>query len=205
MNEAKKNRSIGHWIMVVIGIILCIVLTPILIINVTLIVKGIVDEDHVPDFAGYSPLIVLSDSMVPTIYSGDLIIVKTIDPPEVEVGDVISFKEDEAVITHRIVAIETTPSGQLQFTTKGDVNSTEDIKKVSQEDLVGEYIVRIPGVGTVAMFLQTPTGLIIFVAVPLALFIIYDILSRRNRSKKEKQLTDELMQEIERLKSDKES
>ena len=205
MNEAKEKRSIGHSIMVVVGIVLCVILTPILIINVTLIVKGIINEERVPSFAGYSPLIVLSDSMEPTIYSGDLIIVKTIDPREVEVGDVISFKEDEAVITHRIVAIETTPSGQLQFTTKGDVNSTEDIKKVSQEDLVGEYIARIPGVGTVAMFLQTPTGLIIFVAVPLALFIIYDILSRRNRSKKEKQLTDELMQEIERLKSDKES
>ncbi len=205
MNEAKEKRSIGHSIMVVVGIVLCVILTPILIINVTLIVKGIIDEERVPSFAGYSPLIVLSDSMEPTICSGDLIIIKAIDPQDAQVGDVISFKEDEAVITHRIVAIETTSSGELQFTTKGDINNTEDIKKVSQEDLVGEYIVRIPGVGTVAMFLQTPTGLIIFVAVPLALFIIYDILSRRNRSKKEKQLTDELMQEIERLKSDKES
>lgn len=205
MNEVKENRSIGHSIMVAIGVILCIVLTPILIINVTLIVKGIIDEDNVPDFAGYSPLIVLSDSMVPTIYDGDLIIVKKVDPQEVKVDDVISFKEDQAVITHRIIAMETTMLGKLQFTTKGDANNTEDIKKVSEEDLVGEYILRVPGVGTVAMFLQTPAGMIIFVAIPLAIFIIYDILSRRSRSKKEKQLTDELMKELERLKSNKES
>ncbi len=205
MNEVKENRSIGHSIMVAIGVILCIVLTPILIINVTLIVKGIIDEDNVPDFAGYSPLIVLSDSMVPTIYDGDLIIVKKVDPQEVKVDDVISFKEDQAVITHRIIAMETTTLGKLQFTTKGDANNTEDIKKVSEEDLVGEYILRVPGVGTVAMFLQTPAGMIIFVAIPLAIFIIYDILSRRSRSKKEKQLTDELMKELERLKSNKES
>ena len=86
MNEQKKNK-----ILTIIGIILCVILVPILIVNLTLIVKSYTNKDEVPAIGGYSPMIVLTDSMLPEISSGDLIIAQRIDPKDVKVGDVISF------------------------------------------------------------------------------------------------------------------
>ena len=48
-----------------VGIILCIILVPILVVNVTMIIKGLVNKDKVPTVGGFAPMIVLSDSMNP--------------------------------------------------------------------------------------------------------------------------------------------
>ena len=46
-----------------VGIVLCVVFIPLLLINVTLIVKSYTNPNDVPDFMGYKPFIVLSGSM----------------------------------------------------------------------------------------------------------------------------------------------
>ena len=67
-SHAKKKHSFGVWD--VLAIALCIVLLPILAVNTTLIVKGLASSEAVPTFAGYAPMIVLSDSMYPHIERG---------------------------------------------------------------------------------------------------------------------------------------
>lgn len=52
--------------------------------------------------------------------------------------------------------------------------------------------------------MQTIPGLIVCVILPLAAFIVYDVLRRRKIEKLEKSETAALMAEIERLKSEKE-
>ena len=51
--------------MTVVGIILCVILVPILVVNVTMIIKGLVNKDKVPTVGGFAPMIVLTDSMNP--------------------------------------------------------------------------------------------------------------------------------------------
>ena len=55
---------------------MCIILIPILLINITLIAKSFINKDEVPSIGGVLP-IVLTDSMHPKIESGDLIICHT--------------------------------------------------------------------------------------------------------------------------------
>ena len=69
----KEKTSTSHKIFSIIGIVLCIILIPILIINITLIIKSNIGKDEVPSVGGYFPMIVLTDSMNPDIKSGDLI------------------------------------------------------------------------------------------------------------------------------------
>jgi hypothetical protein len=64
---------------------------------------------------------------------------------------------------------------------------------------VGIYRFRLAGVGDFAMFLQTPLGMIIFMGIPLCLFVIADIIRRRKDDKEEDKKTAELQAEIERL------
>ena len=41
--------------------------------------------------------------MVPTLRSGDLLMIKDVDPAEIEVGDIITVRYDDSSIAHRWV------------------------------------------------------------------------------------------------------
>lgn len=205
MPQSNKEKStVSHKVLTAIGVILCIILIPILIINVTLIVKSYTNTEEVPTFGGYAPLIVLTGSMEPDIMSGDLIFVKQIDGKDVNVHDVIAFFDPDgngtSILTHRVEEIYE-ENGTLYFRTKGDANNTEDRLPVSADKLVGIYVTRIGGAGNIAMFMQTTTGLIICVVVPLVLIIGWDIFRRKRYEKANQQDTEALLAELEALKA----
>ena len=97
----KEKNGLLQKIVGAVGIALCVVFVPLLLINVTLIVKSYTSPDKVPDFFGYKPFIVLSGSMEPSIMTGDMVFVKETDPDSLKVGDVIAYKSGSAVVTHR--------------------------------------------------------------------------------------------------------
>ena len=206
----KERTPTMHRILTVIGTVLCIILLPILIINCILIVKSFTSEE-VPNVAGTLPLIVLTDSMYPVIKSGDLIICHTVEPEEIQVGDVIAFFDPAGngttIVTHRVLEV-TEQAGQTAWRTKGDNNNTEDRLPVPADKLVAVYEdTRIPGAGKVALFMQTTPGLILCVICPMLLLVGYDMIRRRMYEKSNNKDTDALLQELEelrRLKAEKE-
>lgn len=197
--EKKKLRVID-----IVGVVLCIILVPILAINLTLIAKSYLNKDEVPRLGGYFPLIVLTDSMYPEIHAGDLIICHQGDADELEAGDIIAFYDPAGngttIVTHRIESITEGADG-AEITTKGDANNVADAKAVPEEDVVGEYLWRIPNLGNVAMFMQTSTGLIVCVVLPLVLMVAYDMIRRKQYEKKNRSEADELRAELEALKA----
>lgn len=204
--KTKEKASLTHNILTVVGTVMCVILLPILIINLILIVKSFTNADEVPSVGGVFPLIVLTDSMYPEIESGDLIINKTIEPEDVKVGDVISFFDPAGngttIVTHRVTAI-VEENGEIAFRTKGDYNNTEDKLAVPGESLVGIYQSRIPKAGNVAMFMQTTTGLIVCVVLPIVLLVAYDVIRRSIYEKNKKADTDALLAELEALRAEK--
>ena len=194
-----------HKTLNIIGIILCVILVPILIINCTLIVKSWINKDEVPSIGGVMPLIVLTDSMFPDIKSGDIIITKQADAEDIKVGDDISFFDPagngSSIVTHRVIEI-IEKDGQLSFRTKGINNNTEDRVTVPADKLVGKYTgVRIALAGNVALFMQTVPGLIVCVVVPIVLLVGYDMLRRRKYEKTHSTDVNALMAELEALKA----
>lgn len=207
--ETKEKSSIGHRIWTVIGIILCTILIPILIINCILLLKSKFNQKAVPDVGGIFPLIVLTDSMSPEFEGGDLIICKTADADSIKVGDVIAFFDPagngSTVVTHRVVEITTDADGNPAWRTKGDANNTEDQDLVPFDNLVGKWSsIRFAGMGKVAMFMQTSTGLIVCVVIPLVLLVGYDIIRRRMYDRKHTEDTEALKKELEELRKLKE-
>ena len=202
MTQKEKSRQ---KLLTIIGTVLCVILVPILVINLTLIVQSYVNTDEVPSIGGRSPLIVLTDSMLPEISSGDLIICQKIDPAEVKLNDVISFFDPagngSSVVTHRVIEI-VQEDGVTKWRTRGDNNNTEDKVLVPFENLVGIYTgTRIAGAGNVAMFLQTTPGLLICVVCPIVLLVGYDVLRRRKYDKAKQADTDALLAELEALRA----
>ena len=89
---------------------------------------------------------------------------------------------------------------------KGDKDgefTSRDLHEVDLEKkLVGIYTYkRIPGVGKVSMFMQSPAGWIICIAVPLLAFIAYEIISRKMKDKNNSKDMDALLAELEALKA----
>lgn len=202
----KKKSSATHKILTVLGTILCIILIPILVVNVTLIVKSYTNKELVPSVGGVFPLIVLTDSMYPVIESGDLIICNTASPAEIQVDDVISFFDPagngQSIVTHRVVEVLTAEDGTLSFRTKGDNNNTEDKTPVPEDSLVGVYKSRIPGAGNVAMFMQSTTGLVVCVVLPIVLLVAYDVIRRRRYEKSKNADNEALLAELEALRAE---
>ena len=202
----KEPTSKLHKTLTIVGIVLCVILVPMLIVNCTLIIKSFVNKEEVPNIGGLMPLIVLTDSMYPDIKSGDIIFCTTLDPEDVKVDDVISFFDPEgggssAVITHKVRSIYE-ENGKLYFKTYGINNNTDDVIPVPENKLVGRYTdVCLPGAGHIAMFMQTTAGFIVCVFLPLVLLVGYDIIRRRMYDKSKGNDMAALMAELEALKA----
>lgn len=191
-NDTKKRSKGGlcHRILTVIGIVICGFILPILVLNLLLLAKSIFAPGEVPRFLGLSPMIVVTNSMDPTISAGDMVIVRRTDPALVTEGDVISFYnpqniEKKGVITHRVIGIAEQADGTRVFTTKGDANNTPDPIAVPEDRLVGVYRESIPYLGKIALFMKTPGGMLLCVVLPLCLLMLYDTIMRRIAEKQE--------------------
>ena len=182
---------------------MCVVFGILLLFYVIIVIKGTVTPEVPPSVFGVTPMVVQSGSMSGNaedhIEVGDLIFTVSTDTDKLQTGDVISFMEDGLVITHRITAIDIDENGGKLFTTKGDANNVEDSKPVAEDQVIGIYRFRLAGVGDFAMFLQTPLGMLLFIGIPLCLFVIYDIIRRKKVNASEDKKTAALEAEVERL------
>jgi len=208
--EGKKGKgNAAHIIATVIGITLCAVLLPIVLINMTLVIKSYVNKDEVPTVFGMAPMVVQSNSMYPLIEVDDLIITKKISADKIVAGTqdaeipgtVVAYllRKDgkEVIITHRVVEITAAEDGARQFVTQGDANNTPDDAKVREGQVVGGYFLRIKGAGRIAMFMKEPIGMVLFVGLPLGLFVLYDAIRRALYSKKQRKMEQERIAGLE--------
>lgn len=207
-NQAQTTNKKKISVSTIIGIAFCAILLPILISNLILIIKGYSNPGEVPGYGNTKPLIVLTDSMYPTIKAGDMILIKVTDFDDVKEGDVIAFFESATerttTVTHRVKEINYDEDGnKVSFTTQGDANNIEDADKVTADMLIGVYKTRIPLLGDIAIFLKSTPGLIIAILVPLGLLVGYDVIRRKLYDKKNEEDTNELLKELELLRAEK--
>ena len=200
LRKEKPANSVGHVLLTILGAILCIIFIPILVMNTILIIKGAMDDSKPPSVFGYTPLVVLSGSMddgsADAILVGDLILVHDCDATKLQVNDIIAFMEGDYAVTHRIIAV----NDDGTYTTQGDANNVQDATPVTPDHVIGKYDRRFEGLGNVVLFIQSPKGMLVCIGIPLALFVIYDIIRRQMLLKKERIKQDQLKQEIEELK-----
>ncbi len=121
--------------------------TAILIMAVVLslfVFVQVINKGYVSIF-GYSLFRVATGSMEPNISVGALLLTKDDPIDTVEINDIVSFFSKEAymkgrIITHRVVAVEKSATGQVMLTTRGDANSSTDIHRVDEENFIGKVV-----------------------------------------------------------------
>lgn len=127
----------------------------------------------------YPALAVASQSMLPTLNVGDLIIVQGASPEEINAnyltGDIVVFKDAKGdLLVHRAVKVEEI-SGVYWFTTKGD-NVPGDKDQFSpwpSSRLVGKVVGRIPWVGNFALLLHSQQNIYLFTIVIIIIIAIF--------------------------------
>lgn len=152
---------------IILSSIFFAILAPILIINLTIIIKGIIYPNKIPDFMGYKPFIVLSGSMESSISVGDLVIVKETDYSKINKNDIIAFRHDDIVITHRVVEVINSDDGTI-YKSKGDSNDVVDDFFVKEADIEGVYVTKISGFGNIFMFLSKPMVMLVLTFITIA-------------------------------------
>ena len=170
MKAAKKGITV-----VIILALWIIILLAALFAFTTLATR---DEGNVSSLAGFTPMVVESDSMAPTFSKGDLIVIKKCDTASLNEGDIITFhtiiNNEYALNTHRIESIAEM-NGARSYVTKGDNNDIADTHVIADGDIVGKYVTRVPGLGKVMNFLSGSVGFLVLIVLPLLLFFIYQV------------------------------
>jgi signal peptidase len=115
----------------------------------------------VPKFAGAVPMSILTSSMEPTLPPGTLVVVKPTPVSQIAVGDVMTYQirsGDPAVISHRVIAVNSLSDGTFSFVTKGDNNAEAD-PVVLGEQVKGVVWYSVPLIGFhPASMVPTATG-----------------------------------------------
>ncbi|MDS0475078.1 signal peptidase I [Natrinema sp. 1APR25-10V2] len=118
---------------------------------------------------GDDAYIVTSDSMQPTISSGDVVVTTEVPADQIETGDVVTFHAgddpDRGYITHRVIETRE-ENGQLYFKTKGDANEDPDQGYVPASATAGVQHLHIPYLGYLLLFARSPLGLVALVVLP---------------------------------------
>jgi len=126
----------------------------------------------------YPLMVVVSQSMVPTLGVGDFILVGRIDSfgevtaasqPE---GDILVFASHSAsdeYIVHRAVE-KFQGNGGWRFVTKGDNNPVSDGHPVPESRVVGRVVGRVPLLGYFPLFIKTSRGLLLVASLMAIVF-----------------------------------
>jgi len=105
------------------------------------------------------PSVIITGSMEPSIKPGDVILVKKITDMEdinnLKVNDVIQFKRDGILISHRIIDIKNDEEKGLQFKTKGDNNSVPDVDLIKPQDIKGTIKYTVPKIGLLTLLIKS--------------------------------------------------
>ncbi len=155
-----------------------------------LVFSSLNNSDGVPSIQNKCVINILTDSMNPTFKAGDMVVGDMLSEEEkmyLEIGDIISYHVDlnddgiDEINTHRIVEIEKNDLGMaIEYTTQGDnkdTNQVVDKKPVSPTDIICKYSgTTLKGVGTVISFLQTSTGFLVVIVLPLIAFFIFELI-----------------------------
>jgi signal peptidase len=129
---------------------------------------------------GYQLYTVQSGSMSPALKAGSIVLVEPtrgakethspLPSPVFSKGDIVTYNAGGDPVTHRVIGIERSDANFV-YETKGDANRTADVKKVSEQQVLGKAVLSVPYLGYVTSFATTQTGYLVLVLLPAAVII----------------------------------
>ena len=133
---------------------------------------------------GITAYAVKTPSMYPVCPVGTMIFVVPADFEDFSKGDIITYRLNNAVVTHRIYEVD---AENRTVITKGDNNNTPDGSPISERNIIGRVEFYIPYAGYLYIFAETVYGKVSVAAA----FVILAALSVLTRSSDDEKKPDE--------------
>lgn len=111
----------------------------------------------VPRLGGATPYEILTGSMRPGLPPGTLVVMKPAGPDDIGVGSIVTYQlrsGEPTVVTHRVVEVRQSLSGDVEYVTQGDANSVADELPVRPEQVRGTLWYAVPQLGRVNQLLN---------------------------------------------------
>ena len=145
--------------------------------------------------AGLRIFTVVTESMVPEYLVGDAILVKSVSPEDLKVGDDITYlgeKESFAdrIVTHRIIEKEKKEDGTYKIVTKGVANEKED-PEITDSQVYGKVLYKIKSISYINNVIGNLYGMYFAIIVPMALMMFFEFVGYRRDKEKELMLEEE--------------
>lgn len=103
------------------------------------------------------PIGVASGSMKPVINVGDLVLIKKCNANSIEINDIIEYKRENYSVIHRVID-KYDKGGEKFFITKGDNNDSSDGEPISEKNLKGKVIAKIPYIAYPTIWINALSG-----------------------------------------------
>ena len=94
----------------------------------------------------YKMIAIGSNSMKPVYSRGDAIIYEKVSSEVIELGDILVYKKEGKIITHRVIK-KWLSNNKYYFNTKGDNNEVDDNLDISSSDVLGRVVFKTKYIG----------------------------------------------------------
>lgn len=176
INKEKSSISTTHKIFETFKTVCIYVLSIAIVIGAILFAT---DKSPQKSLFGYRYYTVLTNSMQPTLSTGDIVVVKLANASDINEGDIITFNpsnESDAYLTHRVSQkLENYDnSGVTCFKTQGDANNSEDAFLIDSSRVIGKVSFSIPKLGYIVRFVQLKWYFVL--AFVILVFIFFKLI-----------------------------
>ena len=120
-------------------------LSAIFMISIVLLISG--------EFQ-FRAIIIATESMTGSINKGDAIVYEEYDDQFIKEKDVVVFVKNNNRIVHRVIDIERI-NGETRYYTKGDANEDADTGYITDADIEGVVLFRVPFIGYTSIWLRS--------------------------------------------------
>lgn len=169
-----KNRKITKKIFKRVILIILIIL---FVVNLILSFE---ENTHILGFYMFN---IVSESMEPTFFKDDLVVVKKIEVSNLQKGDIITFRQEDRIISHRIVKI-IIEKGKMKFITKGDNNEVQDKDSIEINNIYGKVVFSIPKIGKLIHYIQNSRGFINIFIFVIIVFVLVSLKDNQRNNRK---------------------
>lgn len=179
-----ENAKIKKWLIKIlyVMIVICILYHVMYILN-----TGITKNEYFSLF-GTSFLTVKTKAMKPDLQKNDFVIVK--EKEGLEVGELIAYQIHGNIRINKIISIKS-ENGTILYSTKSNENYYPDIEKITENQIIGKVIKRIPILGAFRSFLESKVNTVIIIVLIMLKFSYNKYAYKQLRQRKRKKIKKE--------------
>ena len=146
--------------------------------NLYVLVNGFLKYNGYPSAFGITPIVV-AESEDPDakeyddyVKPGDLLFALEKNMKQYVEGDVVAFSHNGIILIGKIASVENRNGNVLSFTVQASFLDDPFRDPATQDNLIGDIDYRIPNVGYFILFLATLPGRLVFIGIPLLIYLI---------------------------------